>query len=247
MLSSAELLHHNCHHQCDDTPLTVRNSKWSMWTRPTTHNNNTHQTCLGTRLPRNKLAGTGPDPSRSLTISLLQTGAENVQLNVAGVDIRTWPTPAKKSVSFNFVLCQTCCTGFNKAEQIPAFKLGAFVPSFVSPPPYITRISDETVLRKSYAWACGNCLRLRYVRWCISGSLFRKLLRSVVGPPAGMEWARPWHEILHDWNGRVNEFAALHRIKLWSERCIQQHWDLAHYFFSFGRSTVGQTLVAMAA
>ena len=62
--------------------------------------------------------------------------------------------------------------------------------------------------------------------------LFRKLLRSVVGPPAGMDWARPWHEILHDWNGRVNEFAALHRIKLWSERCIQQHWDLAHYISS---------------
>ena len=49
--------------------------------------------------------------------------------------------------------------------------------------------------------------------------LFRKLLRSVVGPPAGMDWTRPWHEILHDWNGRVNEFAALHSIKLWSERC----------------------------
>ena len=43
--------------------------------------------------------------------------------------------------------------------------------------------------------------------------LFRKLLRSVVGPPAGMDWTRPWHEILHDWNGRVNEFAALHSIK----------------------------------
>ena len=57
--------------------------------------------------------------------------------------------------------------------------------------------------------------------------LFRKLLRSVVGPPAGMDWTRPWHEDLHVWNGRVNEFAALHNIKLWSERCIQQHCDLA--------------------
>ena len=27
--------------------------------------------------------------------------------------------------------------------------------------------------------------------------LFQKLLRSVVGPPAGMDWTRPWHEILH--------------------------------------------------
>ena len=29
-----------------------------------------------------------------------------------------------------------------------------------------------------------------------------QLLRSVVGPPAGMGRARPWHEMLHDWNGR---------------------------------------------
>ena len=28
----------------------------------------------------------------------------------------------------------------------------------------------------------------------------RKLLCRVVGPPAGMDWSRPWHEILHDWN-----------------------------------------------
>ena len=34
----------------------------------------------------------------------------------------------------------------------------------------------------------------------------RKLLRRVVGPPAGMDWSRPWHEILHDWNVRVSNF-----------------------------------------
>ena len=38
--------------------------------------------------------------------------------------------------------------------------------------------------------------------------LFRRLFRSSVGFPALMDWTRPWHEILHDWNGRVNEFAA---------------------------------------
>ena len=27
---------------------------------------------------------------------------------------------------------------------------------------------------------------------------FRKLLRQVVGPPGGIDWNRPWHEILHD-------------------------------------------------
>ena len=36
---------------------------------------------------------------------------------------------------------------------------------------------------------------------------FRKLLRSVVGPPAATDWSLPWHEILHDWNARVAQFA----------------------------------------
>ena len=51
---------------------------------------------------------------------------------------------------------------------------------------------------------------------------------AFVGLPALMDWTRPWHEILHDWNGRVNEFASLHGIKLRSKRCVQQHSDLAH-------------------
>ena len=29
---------------------------------------------------------------------------------------------------------------------------------------------------------------------------FRKLLRSVVGPPAATDRSQPWHEILHDYN-----------------------------------------------
>ena len=36
----------------------------------------------------------------------------------------------------------------------------------------------------------------------------RKLLRRVVGPPAGMDWSRPWHEILHDRNVRVSIFVS---------------------------------------
>ena len=30
----------------------------------------------------------------------------------------------------------------------------------------------------------------------------RKFLRAVVGPPSNLAWARPWHEILHGWNGK---------------------------------------------
>ena len=57
----------------------------------------------------------------------------------------------------------------------------------------------------------------------------RKLLRRVVGPPAGIDWSRPWHEILHDWNVRVSIFAGQAGLKPWSHTCLEQHWKLAHY------------------
>ena len=57
----------------------------------------------------------------------------------------------------------------------------------------------------------------------------RKLLRRVVGPPAGMDWSRPWHEILHDWNVRVSIFVGQAGLKPWSHTCLEQHWKLAQY------------------
>ena len=52
--------------------------------------------------------------------------------------------------------------------------------------------------------------------------LLPKLLRSFVGSPAGMDWTRPWHETLHDWNGRVNEFATLHAV-LVKAMCLKKN------------------------
>ena len=34
---------------------------------------------------------------------------------------------------------------------------------------------------------------------------FRRLVRSVVGNPSGVCWSSPWHEILHEWNARVQQ------------------------------------------
>ena len=58
---------------------------------------------------------------------------------------------------------------------------------------------------------------------------FRKLLRNMVGPPAATDWSRPWHEILHDWNARVAQFVEQYSVKHWSVRCLEMHWQLAHY------------------
>ena len=55
---------------------------------------------------------------------------------------------------------------------------------------------------------------------------FRNRNRSVVGPPRNVDWTQPWHEILHHWNGRIQQL----KCKPWSEMCLQHHWNLAHYF-----------------
>ena len=58
---------------------------------------------------------------------------------------------------------------------------------------------------------------------------FQKLFRSAVGPQAATDWPRPWHEILHDWNARVVRFVEQYSVKGWSVRCLEMHWQLAHY------------------
>ena len=58
---------------------------------------------------------------------------------------------------------------------------------------------------------------------------FRKLVRTIVGPPGGLDWSAPWHHILHEWNARVLECAEQAGVKLWSRRCLEQHWKLASY------------------
>ena len=58
----------------------------------------------------------------------------------------------------------------------------------------------------------------------------RRFLRSVVGPPRNIDWTLPWHEIRHQWNGRIQRFMGQSGCKPWSEICLRHHWNLAHYF-----------------
>ena len=54
-------------------------------------------------------------------------------------------------------------------------------------------------------------------------------LRSVVGPPRNIDWTLPWHEILHQWNGRIQRFMGQSKCKPWSEICLRHHWNSALY------------------
>lgn len=58
---------------------------------------------------------------------------------------------------------------------------------------------------------------------------YRKLLRTIVGPPGGMSWDQEWHEILHCWNVRAQRFADSSGIVAWPTLCLRQHWLLGGY------------------
>ena len=58
---------------------------------------------------------------------------------------------------------------------------------------------------------------------------FRRLVRPVVGPPFGVCWSSPWHEILHEWNARVQLILEYRQHKSWGQTALCHHWKLAGY------------------
>lgn len=58
---------------------------------------------------------------------------------------------------------------------------------------------------------------------------FRKVARTVVGPPVGVDWAQPLHQIFHLWNERVVAFMIQSGIRPWGEVALQQQWKFAMY------------------
>ena len=61
---------------------------------------------------------------------------------------------------------------------------------------------------------------------------FRRLLRSVVGPPADISWDQPWHEILHLWNAKVRQVCGHYSLSDWPTTALKQYWKLAAYVVS---------------
>ena len=58
---------------------------------------------------------------------------------------------------------------------------------------------------------------------------FRRLLRSVAGPPSQTNWLNAWHEILHSWNARVARYVQEAGVFTWSLRSLQQYWQSCSY------------------
>ena len=48
---------------------------------------------------------------------------------------------------------------------------------------------------------------------------WRRLLRCMVGPPSGLDWSVPWHEVVRSWN---QHFQSL-QLKSWSCKCLHSY------------------------
>ena len=58
---------------------------------------------------------------------------------------------------------------------------------------------------------------------------FRKLCRSIVGPPPEVDWNAAWNEVLHLWNERVGNFIANAHVNTWSYITCKNYWNLARH------------------
>ena len=58
---------------------------------------------------------------------------------------------------------------------------------------------------------------------------FSRLLRHLVGPPGGVDWNLPWHEIFNSWNECVRDCCKRFGMETWSAEYLRQYWRLASY------------------
>ena len=58
---------------------------------------------------------------------------------------------------------------------------------------------------------------------------FRRLTRQIVGPPGGLDWSQPIHNILHIWHERLHYVLDKTSIKPWSRITLQRYWQMAAY------------------
>ena len=104
------------------------------------------------------------------------------------------------------------------------FKL---VPSFGSNRRYVPKMAVPTVTPIACFAAGHRSIRQHDLH--ILDVEFRRLVRSVVGPPSGVCWSSPWHEILHEWNARVQQILEYRQHKSWGQTALCHHWKLAGY------------------
>ena len=50
---------------------------------------------------------------------------------------------------------------------------------------------------------------------------FRKLVRTIVGPPGGLDWSAPWHHIFHEWTLYMFYKQDLHRFDVLQRRLLR--------------------------
>ena len=69
---------------------------------------------------------------------------------------------------------------------------------------------------------CDKNVRLE-VRGITPVAVLASSHRTIVGLPNFVEWNAPWHDILHQWNGKAVALAQQHGLNTWFEKCLKHH------------------------
>ena len=70
---------------------------------------------------------------------------------------------------------------------------------------------------------------------------FRRLVRTIVGPPGGLDWSAPWHDILHRWNARVLKCVEQAGVKLWSQEALGTTLEISNLHCQPSRQPLVET------
>ena len=107
--------------------------------------------------------------------------------------------------------CMLCTANTGSHTLDLAHHLHAASKAFYANRPYL--VNRNVAMRDRYRYcnamvtpvACFGAAHRKIYKQdlCKMDIVFRRLLRSIVGPPGDVDWTLPWHEILHHWNERV--------------------------------------------
>ena len=90
------------------------------------------------------------------------------------------------------------------------------------------RFTKDTALLQRIFLFAKNVLDAA-CKWPVLDVQFRKLCRSIVGPPPEVDWNAAWNEVLHLWNERVKNFIANAHVNTWSYITCKNYWNLARH------------------
>jgi len=170
-----------------------------------------------------------------------------LQLNVRKTKVLTTQLQAievlDRGSTHKWLGCMLCTANTGSHTLGLAHHLHAALKAFYANRPYL--VNRNVAMRDRFRYsnamvtpvACFGAAHRKVYKQdlCKTDIEFRRLCRSIVGPPGDVDWTLASHEILHHWNERVKFLTACHGLKTWSVVCLGQYWKFVNYVSTLPR------------